>query len=68
MPRLNGIKTFEKLKIEDGFNIPVVIMINSNHIDYKERYMYNGFSGCIVKPIKKTDIDKLMRKFIKLDE
>lgn len=67
MPRLNGIKTFEKLKLEEEFNIPVVIMITNNHLEYKERYLYNGFSGCVVKPLNKTQIEKLIKKYIKED-
>ena len=68
MPRLNGIKTFEKLKLEEEFNIPVVIMITNNHLEYKERYLYNGFSGCVVKPLNKAQIEKLIKKYIKTGE
>ena len=68
MPRLNGIKTFEKLKLEENFNIPVIIMITEQHLQYKDRYTYNGFSGCIVKPIKKAELSKILKKHLKIDD
>ena len=68
MPRLNGIKTFEKLKLEEKFNIPVIIMITEQHLQYKDRYTYNGFSGCIVKPVKKNDLSKILKKHLKIDD
>ena len=68
MPRLNGIKTFEKLKLEENFNIPVIIMITEQHLQYKDRYTYNGFSGCIVKPVKKAELSKILKKHLKIDD
>ena len=62
MPKLNGIKTFEKLKEEDHFDIPVVLMIESKHMEYKNRYIENGFAGCIEKPIKKNDIKDILKE------
>lgn len=60
MPRLNGINTFDKLKKIDNFDIPVVIMISKEHLQYKEKYLINGFSGIIEKPINKKELDKVI--------
>ena len=64
MPKLNGIKTFEKIK-EENFSIPVVLMVESKHMEYKSRYIESGFAGCIEKPIKKNDIKDILKEIEK---
>ena len=61
MPKLNGIKTFEKLK-EENISIPVVLMIETKHMDYKSRYIESGFTNCVEKPIKKNDIKDILKE------
>jgi len=65
MPKLNGIKTFEKLKLENNFDIPVILLVEEEHEKYKERYLNNGFTDVIAKPYKKVAVTKVLDKYLK---
>ena len=55
-----------KLKEIRSFNIPVILLSKDNSYEYNEEYKKLGFSGILIKPIKKeiliTNIDKFMKK------
>jgi len=65
MPKLNGIKTFEKLKLESNFNIPVILLVEEHHAEHKDRYLNNGFIDVIAKPYKKVTVTKVLDKYLK---
>ena len=52
MPNMSGVETYKKLKEDDSFNTPTV-MLTANAIDgMKEKYLLqDGFDEYISKPI-----------------
>lgn len=63
IPKLNGLQVFNKLKAE-GYKIPVIITTDSDDDNIKEKYKKIGIYDVIKNPIKKKDIEKII-KFLK---
>ena len=66
LSQIKGYELLIKLKEIRSFNIPVILLSKDNSYEYNEEYKRLGFSGILIKPIKKeiliTSIDKFMRK------
>lgn len=60
--KMTSSQVLEKLRLEEEFDVPVIIMIDQNNAENKDNYIYTGFSGCIVKPLTKESISKLLEK------
>ena len=62
MPNMSGVETFEKLKQMKDFNIPTV-MLTANAIEgAKEKYLNDGFSAYLSKPVKAPDLDEVLKE------
>lgn len=65
MPEMDGVETFQKLQLLDGFNIPVVVVTSDIESGAEEKYLNFGFKGYIAKPIQikilREIIDKLKK-------
>ncbi len=63
MPNMSGVETYKKLKEDDSFNTPTV-MLTANAIDgMKEKYLLqDGFDEYISKPISKKELDRILKK------
>ena len=65
MPGLNGVETFKELQKLDNFDIPT-IALTANAIDgSKEKYLSEGFNDYLAKPIQKTELNRVLSKFLK---
>ncbi len=66
MPKMSGVETFKKLKENENFNTPTV-MLTANAIDgMKEKYLLqDGFDEYISKPISKKELDRILKKIFK---
>ena len=66
LSQIKGYELLIKLKEIRSFNIPVILLSKDNSYEYNEEYKSLGFSGILIKPIKKeiliTSIDKFMKK------
>ena len=65
MPGLDGISTMNKLKELDGFNTPIIVLTADAMEGQKEKYLSNGFDDYISKPIDKSELARVLKKFLK---
>lgn len=64
MPNMNGEQTLNNLKKIIGFNSNVVALTSNTSQDVKERFIEKGFLDCLVKPIDKYELEKILKKFL----
>lgn len=63
MPEMDGITTM-KLLIESGYSIPPVVALTANSYDgLKEKYISEGFSDYLSKPINFKELNRLIIKY-----
>lgn len=65
MPGMDGIATFNKLKEQDGFDTPVVVLTADVVDNAKEKFMKEGFIDYISKPIDQKYLKEVIDKLIK---
>lgn len=65
MPGLNGIETMKKLKEIDNFNTPIVVLTADAMEGQKENYISAGFDDYISKPIDKSELSRVLKKYLK---
>lgn len=67
MRGMDGIETFHKLKeMADCPNVDTpVIMLTANALSgMKEQYLNEGFAGYLSKPVRGTDLEEMILKFL----
>ena len=64
MPKMSGKETFKKLKEDEGFNIPVVILTANAITGMKEQYLAEGFNDYLAKPIERSELERVLRKYL----
>ena len=64
MPKLSGVETFKKLKEDDKFNTPVVILTANAVNGMKEKYLKEGLNDYLAKPIDKLELDRILNDFL----
>ena len=63
MPDMDGLSTLKALK-SSGYKIPPVIALTANsYAGIREKYLEEGFSDYLAKPINYRDLNKLMHKY-----
>lgn len=63
MPEMDGITTMRLLK-SSGYTIPPVIALTANSYDgIREKYIREGFSDYLSKPINFKDLSKIITRF-----
>lgn len=65
MPGLDGTSTMNKLKEIENFNTPIVVLTADAMQGQKEKYLSSGFNDYISKPIDKSELARILKKFIK---
>lgn len=65
MPVMDGTTTLKKLKEIEKFNIPVIVLTADAMVGQKEKYINDGFSDYISKPIDKQELARVLKKFLK---
>ena len=63
MPEMDGVQTFQNLKLIDGFSTPVVALTADAKTGAKEKYQNLGFSNYISKPINLELLENVIKKF-----
>ncbi len=64
MPEMSGVKTLEKLKQINNFNVPVVALTANAISGMREKYLKEGFDDYLSKPIDKNELIILIQKFL----
>ena len=65
MPGLDGISTMNKLRDMDNFNTPIVVLTADAMEGQKTKYISIGFDDYISKPIDKSELSRVLKKFLK---
>ena len=65
MPEMSGVETFKKLKEDENFNVPVVILTTNAINGMKEKYLSVGFNDYLSKPIEKDELDRVINTYLK---
>ena len=65
LEKLDTITTFTKLKIIDGFNIPVIYVGEVKDNKEISKLLQLGFKGVLLKPVKLRELDELIKKYLK---
>ena len=64
MPVMDGVETLKKLKEINNFNIKVVALTADAISGMKEKYLNDGFDDYISKPIEKSELNRVVNKFL----
>lgn len=64
MPGMNGGQTLAELKKHEGFNIPVVALTANVLTGMREKYISQGFTDYLAKPLEKIQIVKVLNKIM----
>ena len=64
MPKLTGVETLNRLREIDKFNIPVVVLTANAVSGMRENYLEKGFNDYLSKPIDKTELIRVLSKFL----
>ena len=65
MPGLDGTSTMKKLKEIENFKTPIVVLTADAMEGQKEKYLSSGFDDYISKPIDKSELARVLKKFLK---
>lgn len=65
MEPLDGFDTIKKLNNIKNFDTNVILLTRNNKYEYDDSYLDYGFSDCLLKPIKKNDLFKIIDKYLK---
>lgn len=64
MPKMSGTLTLEKLKENENFKTPVVVLTANAISGMKEQYLSKGFDDYLSKPIEKGELIRVIKKFL----
>lgn len=67
MPGMDGITTMDTLRKIKGFKTPIVVLTADAMNGQKEKYLASGFDDYISKPIDKSELSRVLKKFLKQD-
>ncbi len=65
MPEMSGTETFKKLKEDENFKIPVVVLTANAITGMREKYLSEGFNDYLSKPIDKNELDRVINTYLK---
>lgn len=63
MPDMNGIETTQKIREQVGPNIPIIIISAYDYSGYESEALKAGANGFISKPVMKSKLFLLMKRF-----
>ena len=68
MPKMSGVETLKKLKENEGFKTPVVVLTANAISGMKEKYLNEGFDDYLAKPINKEELKNILEKVLNKEE
>ena len=63
MAEMSGLVTLNKMKEIDNFNIPVIVMLDSNKENIKKHYIEDGFNDYILLSDINNEIKRIIEKY-----
>ena len=67
MPRMRGTETLIRLKKIEGYKIPTIALTANAVSGMKEKYLREGFTDYLAKPIDKNKLFKILSNYITFD-
>ena len=67
MPRMRGTETLIRLKKIEGYKIPTIALTANAVSGMKEKYLREGFTDYLAKPIDKNELFKILSNYITFD-
>jgi CheY-like chemotaxis protein len=64
MPHMTGIETLHKLKENQSFNIPIVVLTANAISGMREKYLEEGFDDYLSKPIEKEELNRVIKRYL----
>lgn len=64
MPHMTGVETLVELHKLEDFHIPTVALTANAISGMKEKYIQAGFDDYLSKPIDRSELDNILRKFL----
>lgn len=67
MPNMSGTETLDiikKIERVDGYYIPIVVLTANAIAGMKDKYLNDGFEDYLAKPIDKSELDRILRKYL----
>lgn len=64
MPNMTGVETLVELHKIPDYNIPTVALTANAISGMKEKYEQAGFDDYLSKPIDRTELDRVLKKFL----
>lgn len=64
MPKMTGVETLVELKKIKEFDTPIIALTANAINGMKEKYKQAGFDDYLSKPIDRTELDRVLRRFL----
>ena len=64
MPKMSGTEAFHELEKIPNFNVPVIALTANALTGMKEKYLGEGFSDYLAKPINKDELNRIINTFL----
>ena len=64
MPKMSGTETLNKIKEDNIFDGPVIALTANALTGMKEKYIELGFNDYLAKPIEKSELNRVLKKYL----
>lgn len=64
MPKMSGVETLKKLKVNPNFKIPVIVLTANAITGMREKYLADGFDDYLAKPIEKEQLIRVLNQVL----
>ena len=65
MPKMSGVETLQKIKVEiPEFDIPVIALTANALTGMREKYLADGFNDYLAKPINKDELNRVINEYL----
>ncbi len=68
MPKMSGVETFHQLQQLPDYHIPTIALTANAISGMKEKYLNEGFNDYLAKPIDKTELYRVLVKFLQQED
>lgn len=65
MPEMDGTTTLQKLKEDNEFKTPVIVLTADAIVGKKEEYLKAGFNDYLSKPINNDELNEILKKYLR---
>lgn len=65
MPKMSGVETLQKIKVEiPEFDIPTIALTANALTGMREKYLADGFNDYLAKPINKDELNRVINEYL----